>query len=39
MSNNFLMTRLPDGSEKKGGRKKASMAMPELEDNFVEVID
>lgn len=25
-------------SEKKGGRKKASTAMPQLEDNFVEVI-
>lgn len=26
------------GSEKKGGRKKASTVMPDLEDNFVEVI-
>ena len=32
------MTRLPHGCEKKGGRKKASIAMPELEDNFVEVM-
>lgn len=31
--------RLPDGSEKKGGRKKASIEMPELEDNFVEVLE
>lgn len=28
-----------EGSEKKGGRKKASIAMPELEDNFVEVME
>ncbi len=26
------------GCEKKGGRKKASVTMPELEDNFVEVM-
>jgi hypothetical protein len=26
------------GSEKKGGRKKASEAMPALEDNFIEVV-
>lgn len=32
------MTKLARGFEKKGGRKKASMAMPELEDNFVEVM-
>lgn len=30
--------KLPDEFEKRGGRKKASVAMPELEDNFVEVI-
>ena len=30
--------KLADGSEKKGGRKKASIAMPELDDNFVEVM-
>lgn len=28
----------PDGSEKRGGRKQASIAMPQLEDNFVEVM-
>jgi len=32
------MTRPKVGSEKKGGRKKASIAIPELADNFVEVI-
>ena len=32
------MMKLPDGFEKKGGRKKASIAMPELDDNFVAVM-
>jgi hypothetical protein len=28
----------PDGCEKKGGRKPASSAQPELEDHFIEVV-
>lgn len=32
------MTRPPDASEKKGGRKTASIADPKLEDHFIEVI-
>jgi hypothetical protein len=38
MSNSFRMIKRPDGFEKKGGRKKASIAMPELADNFAEVM-
>lgn len=32
------MTLPQDGSEKKGGRKKASVVMPALEDNFLQVV-
>jgi hypothetical protein len=38
MSHFFPRMKRLDESEKKGGRKKASIAMPELEDNFVEVM-
>ena len=32
------MMKLPDGFEKRGGRKSASVALPELDNNFVEVM-
>src|SRR5688572_12085617 len=35
---NCLRTTPKGGSEKKGGRKQASLAMPALEDNFIEVV-
>jgi transposase len=38
MSGSSQRTRPPDASEKKGGRKKASIAIPELVDNFVEIL-
>ena len=34
----FPKTRPPAESEKKGGRKPASIAMPALEDNFVAIV-
>src|SRR5437762_13377420 len=37
-STNCRTMRRRDGFEKKGGRKKASTAMPALEDNFIEVV-
>ena len=38
MLNSFRMIKRPGEFEKKGGRKKASVEMPALEDNFVEVM-